>query len=97
MSAPDYNDPASKLRLKISLRSMPGAASIFALVSGVSGLGAILSMLAFVLGFLPQVESSGNPLWLIVFAAIFLGASRAFYVLAKLARPGRRRPPSRFT
>ncbi len=97
MSAPDYNDPASKLRLKISLRSMPGAASIFALASCVSGHGAILSMPAFVLGFFPQVESSGNPLWSLVFAAMFLGASRAFYVLAKLARPRRQGPPSMFT
>lgn len=97
MSAPDYNDPASKLRLKISLRSMPGAAAIFALASGFSGLGAILSVLAFVLDFLPQVESSGNPLWSLVFAVMFLGASRAFYVLAKLARPRRRGPPSTFT
>ncbi len=84
MSAPDYNDPESKLRLR--LRPMRGAETRLKGASIGSGIGACLCLLAFIASFIPGIESSGSPLWCLFGAAVFAAGSGVFYLAGKLAR-----------
>ena len=74
MSAPDYDDPKSKLKLR--LRPMNGSGT--ALKWG-SVLGVIASLI-------PGVQRDGSPLWLLLGAAVFAGQSGFFYLGHKLVR-----------
>jgi hypothetical protein len=84
MSAPDHDDPQSRLQLR--LRPMRGSEKMAAWASVVGGLGAGLCLLGFIASFLPGVESSGSPLWFLVGAAAFAGVSGLFHLARKLVR-----------
>jgi|GEM_PF-2001597 len=84
MSAPDYDDPKSKLKLR--LRPMPGSGMILKWGSVFGGIGAALCLGGFVASFMPGVQSEGNPLLFLVGAAGLAGGSGVFYVGHKLVR-----------
>lgn len=82
MSTPDYNDPRSKLRLR--LRPVRGSGLALKALSVFMLIPAVLSfVIVFAVFLLPNVPASGNPLWGIVFGAVFLAASRMFYAAGK--------------
>ena len=87
MSGPDYDDPISKLRLK--LRPMRGSGAVFAIASGIGLLGMCLSLLAFLVSFWPGVSASGNRALAVVFALGFGLAAVFFNWLRKLIRRAR--------
>ena len=84
MSAPDHDDAKSRLHLR--LRPMRGSDTIGTWAAIVAGLGAGLCLLGFIASFLPGVESSGSPLWFLVGAAAFAGASGILHLAGKLVR-----------
>lgn len=84
MSAPDYDDPKSKLATR--LRPMPGAGTMLKWSSDLGGMGAALCLAGFVASFLPGVQSDGSPLWFLLGAAVFAGGSGVFYLGHKLVR-----------
>lgn len=86
MSAPDYNDPNSKLRLRPRLRPMRGSGSIFAIASGIGLLGMCLCVLAFLVSFWPGVAVSGDRFWALAFALGFGLEAVLFNWLRKLVR-----------
>ncbi len=84
MSAPDYNDPTSKLKLRP--RPMPGSEAILVWGSVISGLGVPLGFGGFLVSFIPGVQVDGNPQWFLVAAAVFACGSGVFYLAHRLVR-----------
>ena len=84
MSAPDHDDPKSKLRLR--LRPMRGSDAGFAIASGIGLLGMCLSLLALLISLWPGVAVSGNRAWAVVFALGFGLSAVLFNWLRKLIR-----------
>ena len=84
MSAPDYDDPKSKLKLR--LRPMPGSGTALKWGSVLGGIGAALCLVGFFASLIPGVQSDGNPLWLLLGAAVLAGQSGVFYLGYKLVR-----------
>lgn len=84
MSAPDYDDPKSKLATR--LRPMHGSGMMLKWGSALGGIGAALCLAGFVASFLPGVQSDGNPLWFLLGTVIFAGAAGVFYLGHKLVR-----------
>ena len=84
MSAPDHNDPKSKLNIR--LRPMRGSATILKWGSVLGGIGAALCLVSFFASFIPGVQSEGSPLWFLFGTAVFAGASGVFYMGQKLVR-----------
>ncbi|MNS99503.1 hypothetical protein D3C72_1339080 [compost metagenome] len=82
MSAPDYDDPKSKLNMR--LRPMLGSATILKWGSILGGIGATLCLVGFVASFIPDVQSDGNPLWFLLGTAVFASGSGVFYLGHKL-------------
>lgn len=82
MSAPDYDNPRSKLKLK--LRPARGSRTIIAF--GIGIMGASLSALGFLASFWPGVEVAGNPLWFLAAAAVFGVMAAFFYWVRRLLR-----------
>lgn len=86
MSAPDYNDPRSRLKPKLRLRPMRGSGPITALAAGLFMYAAILCMIAFLASFLPGVEGAGSPFWFLAGAAAFAIGAAIFYAAHKFFR-----------
>jgi hypothetical protein len=84
MSAPDYDDPKSKLQLR--LRPMSGSEMILRWGSVFARTGAILCLGGFVGSFIPGVQSDGNPLLFLMGAAVLVGGWGVFHVGHKLVR-----------
>lgn len=84
MSAPDYDDPKSKLATR--LRPMHGLGTMLKWSSALGGIGAALCLAGFVASFLPGVQSDGSPLWFLSGTAVFAGGSGVFYLGHKLVR-----------
>ncbi|MNI92427.1 hypothetical protein D3C87_1209870 [compost metagenome] len=84
MSAPNYDDPKTKLKLR--LRPMSGSYAMLAWGSVLSGLGAALCFGGFVVSFVPGVQGDGSPLWFLVGAGVFAGGAGFFYLAHKLVR-----------
>lgn len=84
MSAPDYDDPTSKLKLR--LRPMAGSETITAWGAVLSGIAACLCVCVLVVSLFPGVQVDGNRLWLLVSAVVFGGGSYVFYWAHKLVR-----------
>jgi len=84
MSAPDYDDPASKLKLR--LRPMAGSETITVWGALLSGVAACLCICVFVVSLVPGVQVDGNPLGFLAGAAVFAGGSGVFYLAHKLVR-----------
>lgn len=82
MSAPDYDDPKSKLNMR--LRPMPGSRAILKWGIVLGGVGAALCFCGFVASFIPGVQSDGNPLWFLLGTAVFACGSGVFYLGHKL-------------
>ena len=77
MSAPDYNDPRSKLKLRF--RPPRGSSTFILLPAGLSVFAAIVCLILFLASFLPGAEGSGSPFWFIAAAAIFALGAGFFY------------------
>ena len=84
MSAPDYDDPKSKLKLR--LRPMNGSGTALKWGSVLGVIGAALCLLGFVASLIPGVQRDGSPLWLLLGAAVLAGQSGFFYLGHKLVR-----------
>lgn len=84
MSSPDYDDSKSKLKLR--LRPMPASGTALKGGSVLGGIGAALCLVGFFAKLIPGVQSDGNPLWLLLGAAVFAGQSGVFYLGHKLVR-----------
>src|SRR6218665_799044 len=82
MSAPDYDDPKSKLTVR--LRPVRGSGTILKWGSVLGGIGAALCLFAFVVSFIPGVQSEGNPLWFLLGTSVFAGGAGVFYLGYKL-------------
>ena len=82
MSAPDYDDPKSKLNVR--LRPVPGSATILKWGSVLGGIGAAFCLVGFVASFIPSIRSDGNPLVFLLGVAVFASGSGAFYLGHKL-------------
>lgn len=82
MSAPDYEDPKSKLNVRL----LPMSRSVTILKGGavLGGIGAALCLIGFVASFIPGVQTDGNPLWFLSGAAVFASGSGVFYLGHKL-------------
>lgn len=84
MSAPNYNDPRS--RLKLRLRPLRGSSTLVLLPAGLSMLGAIVCLIAFLASFLPGAEVSGSPFWFLAGAAGFGLSAGVFYAAHRFFR-----------
>ena len=84
MSAPDYNDPASKLKLR--LRPLRGSSALLALACGLAIVGSFFCIFGFLASLWPGVVVDGNRLWLLAFAAVFAAAAGFFNWMRKLLR-----------
>jgi len=84
MSAPDYKDPRSKLKLRLVV--FPGSAYLMLIACGLGILGACLCVVAFGVSLMPGVETSGNRFWALAVAAVFAGTAWVLYAVHKLLR-----------
>lgn len=84
MSAPDYNDPRSKLQLRF--RPLRGSSTLVLLPAGLSMLAAIVCLIAFLVSFFPGAEVSGNPFWFFAGAAAFALSAGVFYAAHRFFR-----------
>lgn len=84
MPTPDYDDPKSKLKLR--LRPPPGSETILGWGSGLSGLGVVLGLSGFAVSFIPGVQVDGNRMWFLAGAAGFAGGLGVFYLGHRLVR-----------
>jgi hypothetical protein len=84
MSAPDYNDPKS--RLKVRFRPLRGSSTLALLPVGLSMLAAIVCLIAFLASFLPGAEVSGSPFWFLAGAAAFALSAGVFYAAHRFLR-----------
>lgn len=84
MSAPDYEDPKSKLKLRF--RPMRGSAMFLSFGWAVCSIGAVGCLLLVAMDFLPGVTSSGNPIWPLAGAVAFAAAGALFYVVSNALR-----------
>jgi hypothetical protein len=84
MSAPDYDDTKSKLKLR--LRPMPGSGTTLKWGSVLGGIGAALCLVGFFASLFSGVQSDGNPLWFLLGVAVFAGQSGVFYLGYRLVR-----------
>ena len=87
MSAPNYDDPKSKLNLR--RRPMPSSGTIIKWGSVLGGIAAVVCLVGFVASFIPGVQSDANPLWLLFGTAAFASGSGVFYLGHKLVRRSR--------
>ncbi|MNR35139.1 hypothetical protein D3C85_1529650 [compost metagenome] len=84
MSAPDYNDPKS--RLKLRFRPLRGSSTLVLLPVGPSMLAAVVCLIAFLTSLLPGATVSGSPFWLLAGAAAFALSAGVFYAAHRLIR-----------
>ena len=84
MSAPDHNDPKSKLNIR--LRPTRGSGTILKWGSVLGAIGAVLCLVSFFASFVPGVQSGGSALWFLFGTAVFAVASGVFYLGHKLVR-----------
>lgn len=84
MSAPDYKDPSTKLKLR--LRPMPGSSAFLALGAGIGALGAIVSAGMFLVSFLPNITVDGDQLGFALLALLFAAGAAIFNAVRKVVR-----------
>jgi hypothetical protein len=84
MSAPNLDDPDS--RLKLRLRSMPGRVGFLALGRALGLVGAVACVVMGLLGLVPGVVSSVGLLWPLVGAVLFGVVAGAFHAALGMAR-----------
>ena len=84
MSAPDYDDPKS--RLKLRFRPLRGSGTLVLLAVGLSMLAAIVCLIAFLASLLPGAVVGGSPFWFLAGAAAFALSTGVFYATHRFLR-----------
>jgi hypothetical protein len=86
MSAPNYKDPKSRLKLQLRLRPMRGSSAAAGLATGLSVLATIVCLIAFLASVLPGVEGTGSPFWFLAGAAAFALSAGVFHAAQRFFR-----------
>ena len=84
MSASDYNDPSSKLKLRF--RPLRGSSTLVLLAAGLSMFATIICLIAFLATFLPGAEVSGSSFLFLAGAAVFVLGAGVFYAAHRFLR-----------